>query len=1255
MEKDYNFQKLTPIKNVDLKIYKNALDFVFKNDDLKNIGMSGPYSAGKSSVIETYKLTRPDLNFIHISLACFSPAEEKPSNKDSEKEFESILEGKILNQLIHQINSNNITQTNFKIKQQIEPRNIRKTSLLIVIFIISSIFMHYFDRWCNYVYSLDIEMFKNILLWSTNNVWRLVCVFICLVLGGLAIHTIVKVQKNHNIFRKLKLQGNEIEIFSQSDDSFFDKYLNEVLYLFENSKADVIVFEDMDRYNVNTIFQRLKEINTLINNKRQKKSLAPIRFFYLLKDDIFISKDRTKFFDFMIPIVPIIDSSNSYDQFIKHFKAGGIYELFDSHFLQDISLYVDDMRILKNIYNEFVIYHNQIQSIELNNNKLLAMVLYKNIFPRDFSDLQLNRGFVHTLFEKKMHFISQSIEAMEKEIIHLENILKKANEDWLQNIDELDAMYFTPNQYAVRVNNKDVESFNSLTDFMRALKSNPQNATYYNSYQGRAFSYDFMSALNGLRTKPEYIERKAWIDAKLEEKNEEIKNQISNIRERIEGLKNSKLKDLINRNNVSEIFSITYTNEINEETEFLEIKSNPYFDLIKYLVRHGYIDETYQDYMTYFYESSLSRTDKIFLRSITDESAKEYGYILKDPKMILSRLSIINFDNEEVLNFDLLNYLLCNNNLPKVISCLDHLFKQIKDSEKYDFIEAFWKAQQNQALFVKELNYQWPQAFASFLMKAHYTHVWLNEYALSSIYYSSDNELQLMNDGDQALSFFISHSDDFLDITEPNIERIIHVFKLLKVKFVKINYEASNSELFEQVYNENLYEFDFRLICMMLISVYGYQQSESFYHENLSLVLTKKTEPLKKYIEENINQYVTMIIENSSGVITDNIEAISFIMNCEDVTNQNKESYLRLVQTKIPTLQIIEDIQWWPLILENAKITVTVENVLAYFANSGNGLDVILVEFINKSDCELDFVSDNVSIEDSKERAIEFAREIIGSKKISLARYQTILSQFSFHYENFTITDMDDSKLRVLIDLGYLTMNQDNLLLFRESYPHLLYYYICKNISEYVNIMIPELFIQSELLSVLEMNIDDAYKIQLLKFSTECISILNIECSDNVKVYILQNHFDVKDIETLFQHYETYGDTIMPAILSVAIRYTNLIYEDDYKISLKLYEQLMASSQISDSVKIELFISVLPYLNESQCKNSLQILKMKNMLKVFEQKSTKLEANEINECILQKFNEHGWIIRFQSCNEGKSFKVIRRYSDSENQLPTHLL
>ncbi|HIF6775982.1 TPA: hypothetical protein ACX37Z_004963, partial [Serratia marcescens] len=114
-------------------------------------------------------------------------------------------------------------------------------------------------------------------------------------------------------------------------ESYFDRYLNEVLYLFENVDADAIVFEDMDRFNSNNIFERLHEVNRLVNIQRDiaGHNKSTLRFIYLLRDDIFISKDRTKFFDYIIPVIPVVDSSNSYDQFISHFDGGGILKLFN--------------------------------------------------------------------------------------------------------------------------------------------------------------------------------------------------------------------------------------------------------------------------------------------------------------------------------------------------------------------------------------------------------------------------------------------------------------------------------------------------------------------------------------------------------------------------------------------------------------------------------------------------------------------------------------------------------------------------------------------------------------------------------------------------------------------------------------------------------------------------------------------------------------------------------------------------------------
>lgn len=56
---DLRFQKLTPTSNVDLNVYEEGFEFIFSNDDIRNIAVSGPYSSGKSSLLESYKKKYP--------------------------------------------------------------------------------------------------------------------------------------------------------------------------------------------------------------------------------------------------------------------------------------------------------------------------------------------------------------------------------------------------------------------------------------------------------------------------------------------------------------------------------------------------------------------------------------------------------------------------------------------------------------------------------------------------------------------------------------------------------------------------------------------------------------------------------------------------------------------------------------------------------------------------------------------------------------------------------------------------------------------------------------------------------------------------------------------------------------------------------------------------------------------------------------------------------------------------------------------
>ena len=134
-QKDYTFEKLTPVSDSDIGVYESAIDFVFKHDDVKNVAISGAYGAGKSSVLASYKAKHSSTKFLHISLAHFQDNQDKGNSDEPIKN--SVLEGKILNQLIHQIPANKIPQTNFRVKKSTGNRVIfgytAATSLLLML------------------------------------------------------------------------------------------------------------------------------------------------------------------------------------------------------------------------------------------------------------------------------------------------------------------------------------------------------------------------------------------------------------------------------------------------------------------------------------------------------------------------------------------------------------------------------------------------------------------------------------------------------------------------------------------------------------------------------------------------------------------------------------------------------------------------------------------------------------------------------------------------------------------------------------------------------------------------------------------------------------------------------------------------------------------------------------------------------------------------------------------------------------------
>lgn len=1207
MNGKYHFQKLTPVFDADISVYEEAINFALSNSDIKNIAISGAYSAGKSSVLESYKKKHENYRFIHISLAHFRTPEQE-NGESEELVKESVLEGKILNQLIHQIPAENIPQTNFRVKKGVSRKQLVWLTAFSSLFIGIIVFLLTLSRIALFISSLPDGEIKNLLLILVHPYTAIFATFIGIVCSIAFIYSIIKKQKNKNIFRKISLQGNEIEIFEEQDESYFDKYLNEVLYLFENVNADVIVFEDMDRFNACRIFERLREVNTLVNIQRRKehgKNYQPLRFFYLLRDDIFISKDRTKFFDYVIPIVPIVDSSNSYEQFLKHLKQGDLLDKFDQRFLQSISLYVDDMRILKNIYNEFVVYIYRLNTTDLDWNKMMAMIVYKNLFPRDFSELQLKKGFVFELFEKKSVLVDETLSTAKKQIQKLQDRIDQAKNETLISEQELKDVY------AAKTGRLEKDYWGRLTEESQEIKR--QNDS-------------------------ELAKRKQAVQDNLNTNIENLEFELSQIERKNSLAETKPLKDLLCRENIDHVFSVVHTNEIGEINEFSEIKSSDYFDLLKFLIRNGYIDETYSDYMTYFYEDSMSVSDKTFLRRITDRRGAAYTYVLKEPKKVIDSpvLREVEFEQEETLNFDLFECLLLNDSVSQYALYLKALIRQIRETKNFDFVSKFYNTGKACKELVVRMNQQWPEFFSLVLQENGLTLVQIRRYSLDTLYFSEEEVIIRVN-VDNCMTDYISKCQDYLDVESAEIEKLVSGFSALNVLFHSIDYERSNKKIFDEVYKNNLYEISFENISLMLKMQYGIKSDYDIMHKNYTLIKGQEHSPLAGYISENMPEYIEIILNNCGGKIEDDECMVISLLNNNEVEIEIKKRYIGMLCTTITDIEQVNESNLWTELMDREIVIFSVSNFTKYFQDKG--MDTMLVRYLNNAPVGFDFTQ--IENDFGEEIAEKLFDATVICNSIETEKYRKILIDLKYYFDTFDADNIDADKVEVLVDEKILKMNLANLKFVRDKYKRHIYRFIKRNLDDYLELQSAELFSLEEALQIITWDIDVEQKIKLLSLTKDKISIVEKSYSDEVNAYIISHNFEEEDSSYVYRNYVQYGKQTRTVIVDMAKQHVGKIIANKVELHDGLLSVLLRDDEITRNQKVSLFILAIPILNEESCKNHFDELGLSELKGIFSKRGGRknYEKNDDITTILEVLKSHGWIYKYYD-DERNSDKYI---------------
>lgn len=1242
-ENKYLFEKLTPNDEVDISVYEEAMEFVFDNSDITNIAISGAYGAGKSSVIESYKKKYTNKKFMHISLAHFEFSDIKD---ETDVIDETMIEGKILNQLIHQIPISKIPQTNFRVKKKISKLHIIKIAIFFYLMIGSIVFISFSRKIQSFVRSLSKSNLKNVLDHITDKNAVIFAVCMLSISAFICVYNIVKIQEYKKIFHKITVQGNSIEIFEDKDDSYFDKYLNEVLYLFERVNVDGIVFEDIDRFDSTVIFERLREVNNLINIQKYNKfrkirnfrkfkkidelsskkyikligrilnekiiKCKPIRFFYLLRDDIFVTKDRTKFFDYIIPIVPVLDGSNSYDQFIRHLKRGQIYEKFDSVFLQRLSLYIDDMRVLKNIYNELLVYINRLNNTDLNWDKMLAIIVYKNIFPRDFCDLQLNRGYVHELFQRKDNISEEEVEKLEEERQSIQEKIDYINNETLDSVKEVNDVY--------KVKYGELSKSRYCCGLTEETKERKKELEKEEDRRKKAIE-----------------DRNNGMVLEYEDKLSELNYEISTVRTKL-------LSKLITRHNTDTVFMIKSVNPIGEENEYKEIKSSDYFELLKFLISNGYIDETYNDYMTYFYEDSLSTQDKVFLRRITDRKGADYDYKLKDVDKVLSSsiLRIVDFYEEETLNFDLLNGLLGNLQNSRYQKYLSVLIKQMKDKKHLDFISKFYDSSKFDMQFIVKLNEQWPDFFSYVECNKGLPSEQIRRFSLDTIILSDEETIQGVNI-DNCLANYISSQGDYLNVQKPDIEKLISGFIFLDIKFKTIAYNKANMELFTRVYENDLYELTFENIIWVIVSEYGENNLYNIEHRNYTIIQTEPKSPLALYVATDMNTYVNEILKNCGGVIEDSEKYAIELINNSSVSDEGREKYVECLTTVISDVSSIKNRILWASILSGGIVQKTVSNIIYYYEEYS--LSKELIKFINECDVDMDYSL--VEKDFGNEIARKFFDAVANNDDIDIEKYENILCSMGYIFDSYETDKISDDRMDILIKNNIIEMNEEGLEYIRSYYSNHILMYIDYNIEKYLDIISSVNFDYEEMLHVLDMDIEDDNKVQLLKLTEKPISTIGKNYSDYIMAYIIKNNFDVHDENELYKHFSKYNEIIQQAICDVAAsRIDNVILDSSIVLDDILLSKLLQNRNCSTDDRISLWAKVLPGLDEETCKKHFDELGFPELKNIFTKRNSFTRAYDKNSYtthIFAELKKNGWIYDYREKEDDSEKYIIIKY------------
>ena len=1024
--------------------YFNALHWALNNKKVKNIALAGPYGSGKSSIIETYlnQHNHVKKKTLRISMATFTEnAIDGNGNLQKVDITQEEIELGILKQLFYKVDYKKIPQSRYRKLHKIGWKGIwgYLTGISVIISIMAYIFFPV-------TFNSTVEKIITAGSLISLSLELSLLLFGVLILGILAIIAIIyRSIASRFRLKEIKLPADTaVNSGEESNETVFDKYMDEIVYFFEETEYRIVFFEDLDRLENSSIFVHLRELNTLLNNYNVIKE--PIVFVYAVKDDIFSDLDRTKFFEFIIPVIPIINSTNSGEILLEKLDTStklGIQHEISQSFVLDVSPYISDMRILLNTYNEFIVYKKTLrieQDLKLLDEPMMALIIFKNLYPRDFADIQMEHGIIKHAFSDKQQRLKTKQDTIQSEIDALTNLLDEIPLEALKSIRELKSVFLCeitdwqgcaydirPSEHA---NIRATQFMDDTFDVSQWGNANQCSGNHH-SWNGNSSSF---SCTNFVTICASYLEREKRVRVIEENRIAETQRIIEKLKLELHDISGWSLKRLIEQFGSEEILSS-------------EVQQNK---LLVFLLRRGYIDEKYASYINYFKGNTVTKEDMNFILSVKNMESQPFNYNLTKTSMVVRRLQDYEFKQKSIYNFNLLEYMLSSSDSAEKLNVL---MKQLSngDEQSWKFIDEFIDLTEYQSHFIKLLASIWQGIWdyiannivLTYERKIHY---------LTLLIENVDTETFVaMNTNNKVCDFFEQHEDIFQQLATVSSSKVIDVIKVAQVTFIEVTTENVPADVLDYIFDNNCYKLNFS----MLQKIVEYKNKDfipDLATKHYTTIIALNYAPLTNYVRENLTHYLETIVlvgESASDEepqildllarSIDNYELCIRIIKHEDFRMED----ITLCCKKLMATNKTAVNSIWDTLLENDKIFVTWENIHRYWA---------AFEFTDSLRTYIEKHVDDLVESDSQCVDDDFIRKFIDAE-LTVAAFEVLLPHIRMENFDIALSSVTENKVSTMINCHYFEFTIAHYEEISGSFPNLCIEFILQNQTEYINAM----------------------------------------------------------------------------------------------------------------------------------------------------------------------------------------------------------